>query len=204
MFISIAMSRVVPVLGGVFKGWLGVEGTDGTGMSVEGGRNEFGYLMDRFGGLVRAADRELYLMLQTELHSVHPHSPPSPTSSNPTAPLKPITIPAPAVMETLMHEMENMIIENKLKKEAPLRSVWEGAVSRGRERERAVSICLGNGSVEVPLFWKPAEKVEVGERIGCPKELPSPRPSPSPPPSSLPGIGVRRGSSFVRARSVSY
>jgi hypothetical protein len=57
MFVSIALSRVVPVLGPVVREWLGV------GVEVEGiGEGEagsvYGEAVQRFGALVRAADRE--------------------------------------------------------------------------------------------------------------------------------------------------
>jgi len=57
MFVSIALSRVVPVLGPVVREWLGV------GLEVEGiGEGEagsvYGEVVQRFGALVRAADRE--------------------------------------------------------------------------------------------------------------------------------------------------
>src|SRR5882762_4613145 len=168
-------------------------------------------------------------MLHTELHSIQP--PPTPTSSahghihtHFETPLKPLTNPSAVVMDKLTKEMQNMIIENRLKKEVALRSFWEGAVGKGlikergkdketererdkemekeRERERAVSM-LG-------LTYNPSNGVAVrGEleglggrrgRIGSPGRLPSPRPSP-PPPSGM----LRRTSSYgyIRARSVS-
>lgn len=138
-------------------------------------------------------------MLHTELHAVQPHPNPSHTH------LKPLTHPSEKVMHTLTHEMQNMIIENKLRKEAPLRSFWEAAVSRGRGR--AVTMFGGGNLKGLPApvcavgGEKQKEKVVSFDGVGSesPGRLPSPRPSP-PPPS--PGV-VRRGSSYMRARSVS-
>ena len=94
-----------------------------------------------------------------------------------------------------------MMIENKLRKEAPLRSAWEAAIERGFMRERALSVGVGDTreigeklTSPVSPFEKPGQESGVGVGVG---KLPSPRPSP--PPAGL----LRRGSSYVRARSVS-
>jgi len=155
-------------------------------------------------------------MLHTELNSIQPQPQPHPQSQSPHKPTLTTqpTEPGPTI-QMLTKEMENMIIENKLRKEAPLRSFWEAAVGRGwaRERGRAVSM-FGNGSAGGSGEGKPADVSAAGdlaagigftmmtrmgmERNESPGRLPSPRPSPSPPP---PGI-VRRGSSYMRARSL--
>lgn len=144
-------------------------------------------------------------MLHTELHTIHP-------DSNAThAPLQPLLEPNPQVMQTLSGEMENMIVESKLKKEAPLRSAWDAAVARAltteAESEREVEVEREpgeEGSLPSPVSPVPkprelfANELGMGLGMGSPGRLPSPRPSPSPPPGML-----RRGSSYVRARSVS-
>ena len=163
-------------------------------------------------------------MLHTELHSIQPHSksqqppPQSPAQQQRQQPsrrtsLRPITAPLKSgVIDTLTHEMENMIVENKLRKEAPLRSIWEAAVARGLSRERAVTL-LGDGNAGGEVLSPPmsfrevssgeALRIELGMGMGIgrnesPGRLPSPRPSPSPPPGIIP-----RKSSYTRARSVS-
>jgi hypothetical protein len=154
-------------------------------------------------------------MLQTELYSVQPQVDLKSHSQSRRTSLKPLTEPAEAVMETLTHEMENMIIENKLRKEVPLRSTWDAAISRGLARERAgergrAVTMMGNGNALPYPVSLPGDKpravaealvgtgLEMGVRYESPGRLPSPRPSPPPPP----GI-IRRGSSYMRARSVS-
>jgi hypothetical protein len=162
----------------------------------------------------------VYLMLHTELNSIQPQ-PPHPQSQPPhkLTPTTEPTEPGPTI-RSLTKEMENMIIENKLRKEAPLRSFWEAAVGRGwaRERGRAVSMMCGNdgsaggegksmdnmsaatGDLAKEMGYTMMAGMGTGmERNESPGRLPSPRPSPSPPP---PGI-IRRGSSYMRARSVS-
>src|ERR1700728_2096876 len=88
-------------------------------------------------------------MLHTELNSIQPQPHPHPQSQSPhkPTPTTPIQPGSGPTIQTLTNEMENMIIENKLRKEAPLRSFWEAAVRRGwgRERGRAVSM-FGNGN----------------------------------------------------------
>jgi len=215
MFLSIALSRVAPALLPIVRESVGL-GSGAGEREREMDWSGFVSVVDRFGGLIRAADRELYLMLHTELHSVQPQSHTKPQRAGG---LKPVLEPSPSVMDTFTREMQNMIIENKLRKEAPLRSFWEAAVERGltRERERAVSMS-GNGTAGggegLPSPVSPVQKLGelssaggpspglglgLGNGGGSQGRLPSPRPSPPPPP----GI-VRRGSSYLRARSVSY
>jgi len=177
-------------------------------ISQEGFGAGVGRLVDKVGALVRAADREVYLMLHTELHSVQPRG----KSRTSFASLKQLSEPAEVVMDTLTHEMQNMIIENKLRKEVPLRSTWEAAIARGKERERAVTMVemrssggVGQGQGkrgDLPSSPLPNEKSQDlfgSHAVSSPGRLPSPRPSPPPPP----GI-KRRGSSSVRARSISW
>ena len=214
MFISIAISRVAPVLAPVVRELVGLEAEEG--LEVVGGMEGLGRVIERIGGMVRAADREcksrgpllassvvlinvsylVYLMLHTEVHSIHP----KPHRTNFTT-LKPLTQPDAGVMDTLTSEMQNMIIENKLRKEAPLRTAWEGAVIRG-ERGRAVTEGRINGLGKhhplSPVSPPPGKMFGLGDMRSSPGRLPSPRPSPPP----LPTI-VRRGSSYVRAISVS-
>jgi hypothetical protein len=168
------------------------------------------------------------VMLHTELHSINPPE----TEDNTVVPLhrrpyasfsnmKPCP-PLPGdVVQLLAEEMENMIIEGNVKKETgPLRSVWESAVASGRARKKEVKAASGFGVERVeeegegdrtalPSPVSPFDNAKpLPERVtlsegpqGMGRLLPSPRPSPPPPPP--PGM-QRRGSSFIRARSVSY
>ena len=177
------------------------------------------------------------MMLHTELHSIHPWSPESRVS---LTRMRPLTNPSEEIMETLSKEMENMVIEANIKKDAgPLRSVWEAAVTKGRAAQMSTST-VGRGTTarKTRNFWEAEDVLESEEDmdggsgtlpspvspVGTPPRqlpcedgksgpgsdawlgavkgqgrLPSPRPSP-PPPQGL----QRRGSSYVRARSVSY
>lgn len=116
-------------------------------------------------------------------------------------------------MDTLTDEMQNMIIENKLRKEVPLRSTWETAIARGRERERERAVTMvemrsggGDGTAGGEegkrrcLSPNGKSQDSFGSIVtSSPGRLPSPRPSPPPPPSIK-----RQGSSCVRARSISW
>jgi hypothetical protein len=212
MFMSIAISRVAPMLMPIVRESMGLEVHDESEMTQEG----FGSrLVDRIGTLVRAADREVYLMLHTELHSVQPQE----KSQTKFASPKPLSKPAEVVMDTLTHEMQNMIIENTLRKEAPLRSTWEAAIARGQARERGRAVTMvdmrsgGGGGVDAAgqegkrggfpsprtPNGKSRQNLFGSHAVESPGRLPSPRPSPSPPPGLK-----RRGSSCVRARSISW
>lgn len=121
--------------------------------------------------------------------------------------MRPHPAPSPDIMEQLSTEMENLIIEAKLSQEAvaggPLRSVWESAVDAGRRNQVPLpSKCGaerdGEGTLPSPVSPDGGEKEGKGDGIWESRiRLPSPRPSPPP---SL----QRKGSSYVRARSVSY
>jgi hypothetical protein len=101
--------------------------------------------------------------------------------------------PSEQVMDLLTTEMENMMIESRLKREdGPLRSAWEAAVTKGRVREE----------------WKLRKSRGLLSPISPEQEesrLPSPRPSPPPAPGSpLKGSKVSwLSESYVRARSLS-
>jgi hypothetical protein len=74
-----------------------------------------------------------------------------------------------------MKEMEELIIEANIKQEeGPLRSIWEGAVKRGRAQDdHALNTPRDNGKVSV--FWEDevAEVMEKGGEEGR-RSLPSP------------------------------
>lgn len=59
MFISIAISRVAPVLAPVVREWIGLGAEEG--LEVVGGMEGLGRVIERIGGMVRAADRECEL-----------------------------------------------------------------------------------------------------------------------------------------------
>jgi len=70
------------------------------------------------------------VMLHTELHSLeHPASTRAWFSQ-----MKPPAPPTNEMLDLLEQEIEDMIIEGNVRKEAgPLRSVWEGAIGCGRD-----------------------------------------------------------------------
>jgi hypothetical protein len=61
MFLSIALSRVVPVIGPVVREWLGI--LDGVEEGVGEGVGMYRDVMERFGALVKAADRECKFLI---------------------------------------------------------------------------------------------------------------------------------------------
>jgi len=178
IFLSIALSQVAPQL-------FPDEMADRQGT------------VERLKTMVGVADREASLMLHTELHSIHPLSTPHTSLTH----MKPFPgPPSEQVMQLLTEEMQNMIIEMNVKKDSgPLKSIWEGAIARGRANSAAEDI---DGSSGLPSPGGTPRQKELS--LDTPADanvargqgrLPSPRPSP-PPFSGIP----RR----VRARSVSY
>ncbi|KAL0955700.1 hypothetical protein HGRIS_001921 [Hohenbuehelia grisea] len=166
-------------------------------------------VVEHFAALASATDREASLMVHTELHSIHP-LPANPLARATLPRMRPCIPLSPDTIDVLSKEMEKMIIEMNVKKDiGPIRSAWETAIIRGRA---ALSTLRGPNSAakaiapaepqpasrnfwENPLSAKPKEDdgVKAARLV-----LPSPRPSPPPAPGLL-----RRGSTFVRARSVS-
>lgn len=151
-------------------------------------------------------------MIHTELHSIHPET----TSHVSLSRIQPLTTPSPDIIDALSKEMEKMIIEGNVKREAgPIRAAWETAIRRGRRGARGPTTPKKTPP-RTRQFWERGEEVNNGRgshstvsalpdssQPGLSSHeggrLPSPRSSP--PPSS--GI-VKDGSSYVRARSLSY
>ncbi|KAG5650525.1 hypothetical protein H0H81_011930 [Sphagnurus paluster] len=183
IFLSIALSRVAPVLLSAF-----FPETQPTPPAVNA----------ELAQLTAIADRETSVMLHTLLHSISsPESAASPhediSSLARPRPFRPpegiFAFPDPRTtppeahperdeepahpLTRLRREMEELIIEANIKKEdGPLRSVWEAAVRRGRaglgleSRRRAASPENdeqgGLGGVETPRrnFWEAPAEVE--------------------------------------------
>ncbi|THV06153.1 hypothetical protein K435DRAFT_645671, partial [Dendrothele bispora CBS 962.96] len=96
--------------------------------------------------------------------------------------------PDDKIMDKLAAEMENMIIEGNVKKDmGPLKTAWDSAIrgARGRFQKAATA------------REEERDRDSPGSAVDGEGKLPSPRPSP--PPSMQ-----RKGSSYMRARSVSY
>ncbi|KAK0222439.1 hypothetical protein EDD85DRAFT_779438 [Armillaria nabsnona] len=111
--------------------------------------------LEKLHALAGMADREASMLLHTELHSIHPVTSSSERVS--LSRMRPLVEPSSDVMDELSKEMENMIIETNIKKDAgPLKTLWETAVQKGHD-----------STIEPKL-----------ENSG--KNLPSPRPSPPP------------------------
>ncbi|KIK69010.1 hypothetical protein GYMLUDRAFT_188418 [Collybiopsis luxurians FD-317 M1] len=151
-------------------------------------RSEQRMLLQQINQLAAFSDKEASIILHTDLHSIHPSSP---TSRVSTSEMRPMLEPTSDVIDALAEELKNMIIEAKVKQDTgPLRSAWETAVARRRTRSE----------VSTPNIVIPKKK--DGERLSPPSacegegKLPSPRPSPPP--------SLRKNSSYVRARSVSW
>lgn len=119
MFMSIALSRVAPVL---FP-----PPTDDHA-NAERLRGE----VERIVMLSKMVERDLSSQIHTELHSVHgPKTGTQPTAATFTN-LSPCEEPADAVIELLTAQMENMIIETQLMDGGPLKSAVDNAVERRR------------------------------------------------------------------------
>jgi hypothetical protein len=98
--------------------------------------------------------------------------------------------PSDQIMDLLTSEMENMVIESRLKQEkGPVRSAWDAAVTKGKLREE----------------WKLKGFLSTVSPEDEESRLPSP--SPSPPlernPSPLRPQKVFWTSNYVRGRSLS-
>ncbi|KAF9243188.1 DnaJ-domain-containing protein [Melanogaster broomeanus] len=131
-FMSVGLSRVAPVL---FAGLMRVDGE-----VEEGAVRAMG---ERIGELAKGVDRELSIMLNTELHSIHQPlaststSAPAATSLTPADMLKAPEHLDEFTMEAVMREMEDIIVENKLKSEVgPMRSAWDRSIGKSLGGER--------------------------------------------------------------------
>ncbi|KDQ56381.1 hypothetical protein JAAARDRAFT_132411 [Jaapia argillacea MUCL 33604] len=206
IFLSVALSRVVPVLlpGAV------AAGAGGGQVVVE--EKVWRNVMEKVGGLVGGIEKEVSSMIQAELTYIKPkpkHSTSSPHTSPTTLnqePREPEEVTEEKqVLDILTKEMENMIIESRLKKEAsmgPLRTAWETAINKGRERlgrRRKEGVgpvvhvtspsgdgvqCQGFGILSPPGSVSPVDiKAKLAEVASGSDRvvLPSPRPSPEPP-----------------------
>ncbi|KAF8058722.1 DnaJ-domain-containing protein [Lyophyllum atratum] len=168
VFLSIALSRVVPVLLGAFS----PESLPSPAMNPE--------LLQNISQLAAIADRETSIVLHTLLHSIaSPESSTSAPASSPAPPHEeisslarprpfelpagitfpdPRTSPSPEAHTTthrekeaedrynahplvkLNQEIEELIIEANIKKEdGPLRSAWDAAIRRGRDLVAALA-----------------------------------------------------------------
>ncbi|TDL23093.1 hypothetical protein BD410DRAFT_859597 [Rickenella mellea] len=212
VFLSVALSRVVPVL------------FPQPGKLTDA---QFAPLVHRLHAIAQATDKELSRMIHIDLHAVHAESPSIPGSARYYDVPLPACSPSPEVRELLKREMEDLIVANQLREEGPLRSRWEAAVARGKAIWNASR--KGSNSPNVkdtgeergdrPLdaeldtlerneTWPPAPSQSVypvepwntalpnGDHI----KLPSPRPSRSPSPSfqrEVRGEGLRMSPSLT-------
>ncbi|KAG6832084.1 hypothetical protein H0H87_002912 [Tephrocybe sp. NHM501043] len=228
VFLSFALSRVVPVLLSAFS----PEHTLSLAQTQE--------LVQQILHLASVADRETSISLHTLLHSIaspniasatYPSTVPPHEDIASLARPRPFTIP-PGVLDLadprlqdpripieqkqadvidpthplakLIREIEELIIENNIKKEdGPLRSVWESAVRRGRDSIGTASATLGLGEKRPSRdFWEAptdeGEDVEVDESAidttPAPDDLEDPEK-----PRVRPPLSPRRNSEGVRA-----
>ncbi|KAH7911375.1 DnaJ-domain-containing protein [Hygrophoropsis aurantiaca] len=120
-FVSVALSRVAPVL---------FPSLTKNDPSVD--QHLVRAMAERMGSLAKSVERELSIILNIELHSLH-DSRLDLTSDA----LKPPKKLREETMDALSREMENMIIENKLGREVgPAKSVWEAAIQKDRRETR--------------------------------------------------------------------
>ncbi|KAF8234363.1 hypothetical protein L208DRAFT_832698 [Tricholoma matsutake] len=220
LFLSIALSRVVPVLLSAFSPAF-------QRISPQ----EHRQLAERLAGLSTIVDRETTIMMNTVLHSVAspaeehenlsslarprpfelPNQPPlvpitssaSPSSFNSDAYLP--ETPTIRALQTLMKEMEELIIEANIKQEdGPLRSVWEAAVKRGRAQENlAQNMSEVEGKKSV--FWDD-DDVQVMNKVGEEGRIGMPSPvsrSPTVGPIKLPSSTRHSQPTGGRVRRIS-
>ncbi|KAI0919095.1 hypothetical protein AcW1_003441 [Taiwanofungus camphoratus] len=123
MFLSVALSRVAPVL---FPSLVN-DHVDSKKLQGE---------IERIGLLARLIDREVSSQVQTELHSVHGPRTGTQTTDATFAYVPPIEKPADEVIDLLTAEMEKMIIETQLRDGGPLKSAVDAAIEKKREAEQ--------------------------------------------------------------------
>lgn len=163
--------------------------------------NEQEVLLQKLNILAGTADREASMLLHTELHSIHPRSEESCVS---TSHLRPCLDPSQEIIDQLSLEMENMMIERQVMQDVgPLKSAWENAIQQGRQQTVLHPLPAdykADASETLPSPTSPSVSPSKHKPDGILDQetrLPSPRPSPPPPLH-------RKGSSYVRARSISY
>ncbi|KAF9463581.1 hypothetical protein BDZ94DRAFT_1297784 [Collybia nuda] len=217
LFLSIALSRVVPVLVSAFG-------------PPQMSQKEEKEVIERILALSGVADREGSIMLHTLLHSVMspaerhemisslarprpfeiPHGLQLGVSPG-IEPTQAVNTPATQTLQALAKEIEELVIEANIKKEdGPLRSVWEAAITRGRTGKHS-----RKSEEKKNNFWEAEESggseteheesgdIAAGEDGGdARRSLPSPV-TPTMKLEPLP-MSPRTPRSPGRARSVSY
>ncbi|KAG6335824.1 hypothetical protein ID866_3260 [Astraeus odoratus] len=122
LFLSIALSRVAPVL---FPSLVGSDPAAKQQMVKA--------MAERVEMLAKSTERELSIMQNIALHAIHDSHP-----SEDGVPTNITELPKKLdedVMRVLSTAMEDILIEGKLKSEAgPMRSAWERAVQKHKER----------------------------------------------------------------------
>lgn len=181
VFCSVALSRVAPVL---FP--------SDTDESVESPRLRAE--IQKANAMAHVLDREIFGLLQTELHSVHGPQTGTPPTDATFYHMPSCAEPSEPVLSLFTEEIEHLFIEIQLMDGGPLKSAADVAIAR---RRRAAE-------------QKPSrirEPLQTG--------TPSPTPSPPPPPSFLrlplrnvateaPGMEEGPSQGYVRGRSLSY
>lgn len=116
-FLSVALSRVAPVL---FPSLM--QGDPIVDQQIVRA------MAERLGALAKNTERELSIMLDTELLAIH--ETPMVTSELSTLP-QPHELLKSDIMHTLTMEMEDLVVENKLKSEVgPVKTAWDFAVDK--------------------------------------------------------------------------
>jgi len=174
MFLSVAVTRVVPTLI--------------PGLFMPDPNKLYAPFVQKLVAITSTLDREITRALRMDLHAMHG----DPLERiNPDEPYH----PSSEVIDLLTDEMENLLLENRLRAQTPLQSLWNFAVERGRRKEKMDKKQEAEGALPSPPDDQPGGR----------GRLPSPRPSP--PPVALAGTVVGsspRKEGYVRARSVSW
>ncbi|KAJ7747744.1 hypothetical protein B0H16DRAFT_1888618 [Mycena metata] len=132
LFLSIALSRVAPQF------------FPDVSKITEG-------MTHRLLSVVSIVDREVSVLLHTELHTLQPSA-----THVPLHRLRPITEPSADVIDVLSAEMEKMLIESNIKNDAgPWKTAWEAAVERGRTLAAAASALVAPPTPKAePFGWR--------------------------------------------------
>ncbi|KAG1739109.1 DnaJ-domain-containing protein [Suillus paluster] len=120
-FLSVALSRVAPVLfPSLMRGDPAVD------------QQIVRALAERLGALAKTTERELSIMLDMELRAIH--ETPMVTSQT-SMPPRPREVLKSDIMRALTMEMEDVVVENKLKTEVgPVKTAWDAAVDKERRK----------------------------------------------------------------------
>ncbi|GBE80777.1 chaperone J-domain-containing protein [Sparassis crispa] len=122
LFLSVALSRVAPVL------FPSPQQDYADAKRINGE-------IDRINLLARLIDRDVSSQIQVDLHSVHGPRTNTPPTDATFAYVPPCTEPAEGVVNRLTSEMENMVIESQLRDGGPLKRAVDAVIAKQRRAQ---------------------------------------------------------------------